>query len=57
MFSPNVQKELECELIQACNIQTVALSEKYLGLPTMVVKAKNYSFQLLKEGVLKRVKR
>ena len=37
------------------NISAIALSEKYLGLPTMIGSSKNHSFQSLKDRVWKRV--
>ena len=54
-FSPNVSDHMREELMEICHISIVALSEKYLGLPTMISRSKNHSSQTLKDRIWKRV--
>ena len=56
LFSSVVSRTVRTQILEATCIQTVAFSEKYLGLPTMVGRSKNGSLQSLKERVWKRVK-
>ena len=48
-------RNLKQQLLDSCHITTVAFTEKYLGLPTMIGRSKNDSMQSLKERVWKRV--
>ena len=57
LFSPMVNGALRAQILYVSHMQTIALSEKYLGLPTMVGRSKYGSLQSLKERVWKRVQR
>lgn len=52
LFSPNVQRKFKQQLLAK---YTVAFAKKYLGLPTMIGRAKNGAMQSIKERVWKRL--
>lgn len=56
LFGANVRRNERQQIVATCHINTVAFSEKYLGLPTMIWRSKNESMQPLKERVWKRIK-
>ena len=55
-FSPNVDVEIKAQMCTELNIHTEAISEKYLGLPSMVGLDKSDSFVYLLERIIERLK-
>ena len=55
-FSPNVDVEIKAQMCTELNIHTEAISEKYLGLPSMVGLDKSDSFVYLLERTIERLK-
>lgn len=56
-FSKGCPNELKDEVKQVLQVQSEALSEKYLGMPTEVGKLKNGVFKYLKDRLWKRIQR
>ena len=54
-FSPNVNVELKADICTELNIMSEALSDKYLGLPSMVGLDRSDSFSHLLERIIKRL--
>ena len=54
-FSPNVDVEVKAEICTELNITSEALSDKYLGLPSMVGLDRSDSFVHLLERIIKRL--
>jgi hypothetical protein len=54
-FSPNTLVEKREEVCTMLDIMTEALTDKYLGLPTMVGMDRNDCFQFLIDGICKRI--
>ena len=54
--SPNVQVEVKAQLCAKLNIMTEALSDTYLGLPSMIGSDRSDSFTYLVERVVNRLK-
>ena len=54
-FSPNTKVDDKVEVCQILNIMTESLSDKYLGLPSMVGLDKSDSFGYLLERIIKRL--
>ena len=55
LFSPNVSQQIQEDILDLTEIRSVVFTEKYLGLPSMVGRAKNNSFQSLKDRIWKRI--
>jgi hypothetical protein len=55
-FSPNVDVQVKAEICTELNIMTEAITDKYLGLPTMVGLDKSESFVYLLERIIQRLK-
>jgi hypothetical protein len=54
-FSPNVDVQVKAEICEELNIFTEAISDKYLGLPSMVGLDKTESFIYLLERIIERI--
>jgi hypothetical protein len=54
-FSPNVQVEVKGQICEELNIMTEAISDKYLGLPSMVGLDRTDSFIYLLERIIERL--
>jgi hypothetical protein len=55
-FSPNIDVQVKAEICTELNIMTEAITDKYLGLPTMVGLDKSESFVYLLERIIQRLK-
>ena len=55
LFGPYVTQQVQEQIMDKFGIKLVMFSEKYLGLPSMVGRSKNFSFQTIKERVWKRI--
>ena len=55
LFSPNVNQQVQEQIKDKFGIRSVVFSNKYLRLPSMVGRSKNFSFQTIKERVWKRI--
>ena len=51
-FSPNVDVDLKVQVCTQLNIMTEAISERYLGLPSMIGLDKSESFVYLLERII-----
>jgi hypothetical protein len=56
-FSPNVEVEVRVQICAELNIMTEAISDRYLGLPSMVRLDRTDSFVYLLERIIERLKR
>jgi hypothetical protein len=54
-FSPNVQVEVKGQICEELNIMTEAISDKYLGLPSMVGLDRTDRFIYLLERIIERL--
>jgi hypothetical protein len=54
-FSPNVYVQVKAEVCETLNIMTEAISDKYLGLPSMVGLDKTDNFVYLLERIIERI--
>jgi hypothetical protein len=54
-FSPNTNALLRAEICEALHIDTEALSDKYLGLPTLVGAERSDCFEHLIERIIQRI--
>jgi hypothetical protein len=55
LFSPNTTALMRAEICEALHIDTEALSDKYLGLPTFVGIDRSDSFESLIERIIQRI--
>jgi hypothetical protein len=55
-FSPNVHVDVKAQICTELNVMIEAISEKYLGLPSMVGLDKSESFVYLLERIIQRLK-
>jgi hypothetical protein len=55
-FSPNVEVEVRAQIYAELNIMTKAISDRYLGLPSMVGLERTDSFVYLLERIIDRLK-
>jgi hypothetical protein len=55
-FSPNTQVDARVEICNTLNIDTEALSDKYLGLPALVGADRSDCFMHFVERVMQRIK-
>jgi hypothetical protein len=54
-FSPNVDVEVKVQVCEELNITTEAISDKYLGFPSMVGLDRTDSFIYLLERIIERL--
>jgi hypothetical protein len=54
-FSPNINVEVKAKTCEELNIMTEAISDKYLGLPTMVELDRSKSVGYLLERIIERL--
>ena len=57
LFSSNVSQQTIDKILDFSGIRFVIFPEKYLGLPFMIGRSKDDSFQSIKNGVWKRIQR
>jgi hypothetical protein len=55
-FSPNVEVDVRAQICAELNIMTEAISDRYLGLPSMVGLDRTDSFVYLLERIIERLK-